>query len=262
MGQEGVWGSRWETAEGRAWALEAEAGIPPRSVITGTEEGLPGSPQSRLLVTPFPRALSTLPRAQRGPAHLAPAPLPAPAAGGLLWHRGALGVGRGGHPHPSDSVSLLLTSSRILRATGKETKSSVEGSLGPWALSRPETPPGLPPAAHRSGVSGDPGLSDWRKAQSCARGLLGQAHRERREPCAPRWVVGRLNGDSARGAGTWLAAGFPRELASRAEEPAVKKAWLRMGLLGSCLRPSRRSNMERRVGAPREPSPEQCSRAL
>lgn len=152
-----MWGSRWETAERKAWALEAEAGIPPlsviTSVITGKEDGLLGSPQSRLLVTPFPRALSTLPRAQPGPAHLAPAPLPAPAAGGLLWHRGALGVGRGGHPHPSGSVSLLLTSSHILRATGKETKSPVEGGLGPWALCRPEIPPCLPLAAQRSGIS-------------------------------------------------------------------------------------------------------------
>lgn len=71
-----MWGSRWETAERKAWALEAEAGIPPlsviTSVITGKEDGLLGSPQSRLLVTPFPRALSTLPRAQPGPAHLPP----------------------------------------------------------------------------------------------------------------------------------------------------------------------------------------------
>lgn len=56
-------GSRWETAEGRAWALGAEAGIPPwfchYLVITGMEEGLLGSRQSRLLVTPFPRGLST-----------------------------------------------------------------------------------------------------------------------------------------------------------------------------------------------------------
>lgn len=64
-----------------------------------------------------------------------------------------------------------------------------------------------------------------------------------------------MNGDSAWGAGTWLAAGFPRELVSRAEGSAVKKARLGTGLLGSCILPSRRSNVERRVGAPLRAEP-------
>lgn len=64
----------------------------PHSVLPVMEEGLPGSQQSCLLVSPFPSGPSAPPT---GPASCARAPSPAPAAGGLPWTRGP-GVGRVG----------------------------------------------------------------------------------------------------------------------------------------------------------------------
>lgn len=98
-----------------------------------------------------------LPQAQLCPAHPAPAPLPAPAARGLLWHRGALGVGGGGGSvHAPGLCPPSRGSSSILRATGEETKTPAERGLGLWALSRWEILPGLPPSEYRSEVSETP----------------------------------------------------------------------------------------------------------
>lgn len=129
------------------------------SVITGMEEGLLGSQQSCLLVSPFPSG----PHPSHRPSCALPT-WPQPhsqllLAGGLLWHRGAMGVGGGGSVHAPGLCPPSRVSSSILRATREETKTPAERGLGLWALSRWEILPGLPPSEYRSEVPEPPAFA-------------------------------------------------------------------------------------------------------
>lgn len=120
------------------------------------EEGLLGSQQSCLLVSPFPSGPH--------PSHRPSCALPTRPQlhSQLLLHvascgtEGPWGWAGGGSVHAPGLCPPSRGSSSILRATGEETKTPAERGLGLWALSRWEILPGLPPSEYRSEVSETP----------------------------------------------------------------------------------------------------------